>query len=500
MVCCLCSDPASPTAPAGLESVARACSPRVACHGPEAVLFDVEGLSRVCGPPEVIAREVAALAAAEGLAVRIAMAGTMTAAWVLAHARAETTIVSPGGEAAALAPLPLGWLGTVLDLDRPQAAPAGAPGKPAVVPLRRGRRAGRSHFRHAPAPDGMTAGASAGPRPAEAEAHRVAAGMRDRFAILARWGLRTCGDLAALPRADIQARLGPIGVRLHQAACGEDLVPLVPVDEARVFAERQTLEWPIEGLEPLAFVLARQMDRLSTVLERADRGAVEVVTRLTLVTREVHERTLHLPAPMRDARVLRTLVLLDLESHPPAAAIDVVEIRLAVTPGRIVQGSLLARAVPAPEDLSTLLARLGALMGDDRLGAPVVLDSHDSRQVAHVPFAMHWSGESTTRASSAADVVSGRVPFAFRRFALPVAARVVVEHGRPVRVLASARGQAGGAVVGCAGPWRTSGEWWQLDGAGWDRDAWDVELDTGGLYRLARRRTTNTWEIEGAFD
>ena len=41
--------------------------------------------------------------------------------------------------------------------------------------------------------------------------------------------------------------------------------------------------------------------------------------RLRLVTRDVHERSLELPVPMRDARTLRTLLLLDLESHPPPA-------------------------------------------------------------------------------------------------------------------------------------------------------------------------------------
>ena len=41
--------------------------------------------------------------------------------------------------------------------------------------------------------------------------------------------------------------------------------------------------------------------------------------RLHLVTRVIHERSLELPAPMKDARTLRTLLLLDLESHPPPA-------------------------------------------------------------------------------------------------------------------------------------------------------------------------------------
>jgi protein ImuB len=300
--------------------------------------------------------------------------------------------------------------------------------------------------------------------------------------------------------------MGPVGVRLHQAACGEDVVPLVPVDEPRVFADRVVLEWPIEGLEPLAFVLARQCDRLSDALERADRGAVVIHTVLTLVTRDTHARSLSLPAPLRDARVLRTLILLDLESHPPSAGIDVVEIRLDVTPGRILQGSLLSLAVPTPEDLSTLLARLGALMGEARIGAPVRLDSHDARQIALVPFQIPVSPPApqnpapshpvTQHPASSTAVVSSSL----RRFRLPLAARVTVEHGTPVRVYLSTRDLRGGAVVTCAGPWRSSGGWWTAGRAAWDRDEWDVELADGVTYRLVRLRGSGAWEIEGVFD
>ena len=63
----------------------------------------------------------------------------------------------------------------------------------------------------------------------------------------------------------------------------------------------------------------------------------------------MHERTLNLPAPMRDSKVLRTLIVLDLESNPPHAGIDEVTIEVGVVPGRIVQGSLLDRALPSPE-------------------------------------------------------------------------------------------------------------------------------------------------------
>jgi len=270
-------------------------------------------------------------------------------------------------------------------------------------------------------------------------------------------------------------------------------VPLVPVGEAVRFVERLELEYAIEGLEPLAFVLGRLCDQLSVALERADRGAAEVTMRLRLVTRAMHERVLHLPAPMRDARVLRTLLLLDAESHPPAAAIDIVEIEVAVVPGRIVQGSLLMRSLPSPETVTTLVARLGALMGETRVGAPEVVDSYDERAITMKPFT------AMPRAPRDVDSRDRPVRVSLRRFRLPIAARVTLERGTPVHVESSARGIAASRVLACAGPSRSSGRWWSCDRSAWDRDDWDVEL-SDGVYRLAKNRTTGQWELEGTLD
>jgi protein ImuB len=55
-----------------------------------------------------------------------------------------------------------------------------------------------------------------------------------------------------------------------------------------------------------------------------------------------------------------------------------------------------------------------------------------------------------------------------------------------------------GKVVQLAGPWRTSGDWWDCDE--WARDEWDVELSDGGIYRIYRDLKSSLWFIEGAYD
>jgi protein ImuB len=340
---------------------------------------------------------------------------------------------------------------------------------------------------------------------------------RPAVAAFQHWGLRTLGELAALPAADLVSRMGRPALAWQAIARGEDIRPLVPTLAEERFESSIELEWPIDELEPLSFVLTRLLEPVSTRLERRDRGAAVLHVLLRLVTREVYARRLELPSPMRDVRTLRTLALLDLESHPPAAAIDRVTIVVDPTPGRVLQYTLFTRAHPTPEQVSTLLARLGAVMGHDRFGAPATVDSDRPGAFVMTPFATlrepqgrpeHRRGATEHHTSHRGDrkerilrqaqderplmvslsnhelsavkrdqpLTSSPQPLtsALRRCRQPVPARVVMADGRPARVTTDRRGFSGGTVTRCAGPWRTSGDWWSsgsrgsggLDGSG----------------------------------
>ena len=207
-----------------------------------------------------------------------------------------------------------------------------------------------------------------------------------------RWGIRTLGEFAALPSGELSSRLGRNALAWQAIARGEDTAPLVPTLPEERFESSLDLEWPIDGLEPLSFVLTRLLEPLSERLERRDRGAATLHLDLRLIMpRGVdaarHERHLQLPSPIRDVRTLRTLLLLDLDAHPPPAPVDRVTIVIDPTPGRVVQHTLFTRAHPTPEQISTLLARLAALMGQDRIGAPATVDSYRPGAFAMMPFA-----------------------------------------------------------------------------------------------------------------
>jgi protein ImuB len=437
-----------------LLQVARDFSPRVETHGDRTVTLDISGLGSLIGEPRAIGEELRRTAADAGLRVHIAVAATSTAAILLAHARAGLTVVPRGDEAKAVAPLPLRTLAT-LDL---------GPSTLGSVPTQSPK----------PKPQG--------PEP-------------DIVEQLTRWGLRTLGDLGALPSAEMSARLGHVGLRLQRWARGEEMRPLVPAGVAEQFEASLDLEWPIDGLEPLSFVLARLLEPLCERLERGDRGAVVLRVTLTLVGRELHERVVELPAPMRDARVLRTLALLDLESNPPSAAIDRVTVAVDVTEGRVLQFGLFARALPT-DTLATLLARLGALMGTDHIGSPLLVDTYRPGAFAMAKF--DPPRDFANPKSPIPDPSKNAAPpSVLRRFRSPIPARVIVEHGRPVRVTTDRRGMAGGRVDRCEGPWRSSGDWWKT---AWNCDEWDVALTDGTTYRISQAHNENTWFLNGMLD
>jgi protein ImuB len=490
-----------------LAAIAQEFSPRYEVTRADRVIIDVSGLDRLLGPPAVIGAELAREAEARGVRAHVAIAATHTAAAAVARWRPGVTVVERGREAAALAPIPIGILEHLVE---------------------------PPHRPHTPNHHPNIASASAA------------------IAAMKHWGVRTLGELAALPAAELVARFGRTAEVWHAIARGEDRRPLMPARPEERFDATLELEWPIDGLEPLSFVLTRLLEPLSTRLERRDRGAAVLHVLLRIVgDADAHARRLELPTPMREVRTLRTLALLDLESHPPSGPIEAVTVVIDPTPGRVVQHTLFERAHPTPEQLSTLLARLGALIGQDRIGAAAVVDSYRPGAFAMKPFPPIKPLDPQPPAPSPQPPVTSPQPpatglsSALRRYRHPVPARVATERDRPSRVTTDRRGFAGGSVTHAAGPWRTSGNWWASGQAGraglvgqagrageagqagqagqaeqaavrprppgvpcpprlpclpWNRDEWDVALSDGAVYRIFRDRDTGQWFIDGIVD
>ena len=400
-----------------LADVAATFGPRVEVAGDGAVFLDCEGSAALCASERELATVLAARAARHGLAAQVGVGGSKLAARIAAREGGGVHVVAAAEEAAFLAPLPIALLDPALET---------------------------------------------------AEA-------------LASWGIDRIGQLAALPAGAAAHRLGPDGARLVRQAHGGDDALLVPRAAPDTIVEAIALEYGVDRLEPLLFVVRRLLDQATGRLALRGLACAELSVTLELDGGATLTRRITPGAPTAETKVLFVLVRSHLEQHPPGATIVGLRLATFTTRPRPTQLDLYRPNGPSAVALATTLARLAALCGPERVGRPLRGDSHRADATAVAPFTAPPPANGTLDGAAVNPLspISPRV--ALRAFRPPADLEVFESGGR----LAYVRGRGfGGRVVHLAGPWRVCGEWWTSDP--YDREYYDVELTDGGLYRIYR--------------
>jgi protein ImuB len=426
------------SAAGALADVAAAFSALVepGAEGEGVVLCEVGDLGRLFASERELATALWAHATRLGLCGHVAIAATPAQARVLARAHQGVTVVPAGQERAALGALPLGAL-------------------------------------------------AAAARYICDEANMFEAAL----AALARFGLTTVGELAALPRRSLGPRLGAAGVALHRLAAAEDESTLHPRPASDELREAIELDDPLDNLEALAFVLRGLLDRLCARLGVRGWATPDVTLRLALYPRGHDERTLALAAPTRHVPTILELLRLALAAVPPAESVRGVSVACAPTRPRPAQLALFSRRGPSPDKLATTLARLDALCaapgGEPRVGRPVLVDSHVPGAFAVQPF----SAPSVTTSRAAAPAT----PLAPHCLRPPRGVEVHLSGGTP----AFLRGDSiAGRIVEHGGPYRLT--------AGLEapvaRDYYDVELDCGLVFRLFLDLRGGGWFLDARYE
>jgi protein ImuB len=292
---------------------------------------------------------------------------------------------------------------------------------------------------------------------------------------LHRWGIKTLGALAALPQAALVARLGQQGTLLQRIARGEDTELFRSLQPEQRFEQNQELDWVLDSLEPLSFVLGGMLEKLYSELRSSGLAVESLRVKLKLTDGSLYERDIKFALPMQDPKVILSLVRLELQTYSPGAGIIALSIQAEPAKPRVFQHSLLQPTVPHPEKLSRTLRRLAALVGEENVGSPEVLNTHcpDTFQINPLNLSSKAPGKQIKSS-----------PFAqlsLRRFRPPKPTDIQTEK-----------------IVHCAGPWRTSGNWWVQNR--WAREEWDVELKDGGIYRVYWDQITKKWFMEGVYD
>jgi protein ImuB len=328
---------------------------------------------------------------------------------------------------------------------------------------------------------------------------------------LNRWGIHTCAEFAVLPEIAIVERLGQEGLRWWRLANGADDRPLIAKEFPSHFEEHMDLDSPVDLLEPLLFVLNRLLEQLCARLRMHILAIGEIKVTLTLERTDsrnkeplFHIRTLRLPVPARDSKLLLELLRLDLERHAPSLPVTAVHMLTIPLKARSQQLGLFLPLSPDPQRLEITLARIQNTVGENRVGAPVLLDTHNPNAFQQDRFVLLEMKEKRS-------ITEKQTTAAMRIYRPPLPATVEFQEGKPTFLGCEG---ARRRILAFAGPWRRKGDWWSE--TPWARDEWDIEVRTlrakvqpersteneneTALYRVYKDLQVKRWFVEGIYD
>jgi protein ImuB len=321
-------------------------------------------------------------------------------------------------------------------------------------------------------------------------------GVQEILAVLHKWGIHTLGRLAALDKEELRERLGNEAVTLWLRATGQANRLLKFVLPPESFEESFEFEHEIETAEPLLFMLRRFLEQLALRLSAIYLVARELILTITFSGEQTnasaartYKRVFKIPQPTNDVDLLFRMLQTHLENFKSEQPI--VAVALVAEPIRPVsqQFGLFETALRNPHQLYETLARLTALLSADRVGTPVLEETHQPDAFRMEPFV--WAA-----AVSTANKCDGHRPPlqdkpALRRFRPSVSATIFTSDNRHLQ-----SDKVRGQIVDQTGPYLLSGNWW--DEKCWVRAEWDMELESGESIRA--HEAGGIWKIDGSYD
>jgi protein ImuB len=328
----------------------------------------------------------------------------------------------------------------------------------------------------------------------------LAPGDGDRFDLL---GLRTVGQLAALPAGPLALRFGERAQRYQRLARGDDDEPLQPRHEATLYEERFAFDGAVDRLEPVLFALrgcisavaarlagcAQTCDRFDVVLEFAAESATVPVL---------------LAEPSASAETMFHLARIALESREMLESIAAITARVTPCGQAPPQLSLFdGTAASRRAALAATIARLQAALPreevvmmtavpersrlPERMQQAKPIDS--PRDLLDEPRVTSIRSRTKSNAKPIQSRIRTCAPEPPRDGAPWAPALRLVNPPKPIAApaLPSAR----------AGPFRLSESWWERP---IERDYYQLVDPAGALLLVFRDARDGCWYLQGVFD
>ena len=429
----LCILSRSPANEAAARAVFLECaaqfSPRIeeACSDTShALVLDITGSARLFGPPQKLAERLRTSLQSAGFHVYVAVSSNFHAARMLAGFIRGITVIAEGQESSALARLPISALNLPAD-------------------------------------------------------------PHETFVL---WGIRTLGEIAALPEVDLIARLGQQARTWREVARGAAGHTFQPVEGKFHLEEFIEFETHVEQIDSLLFIAARMIDSLAARAAGHALSLASLKVHMNLNGGRTYEGVIRPAVPSTDRKFLLKLLHLEIAAHPPASAVVTLTLTAEVGHSSTVQLGLFVPQTPEPSRLDVTLARLKALVGDDRVGSPALEDTHVPGSFRMQDFIIH---------AQSAPPSPHHPRMALRRVRPPAPVCVTLHAMRPITFCDDTMRYE---ITTAYGPWRTSGCWWSANA--WDAEEWDVlaasESGETICCLLVLDRIRNCWQLEAMYD
>jgi protein ImuB len=437
-----------------LESLCQWCqrySPTVGIEapptggGPDTLLANIAGCAHLFGGEQMLARRVTRELKQRGFDARVAIADTVGAAWAVAHFGRACTTVPPGAQQQVLDPLPVAAL---------------------RLP-----------------PETAT--------------------------LLLELGIESIGQLRALARASLPARLGTEVLRRLDQALGNSEEPIVARRALPPLEIDHCFEAPIAKAEMIEAAIEAMLRRLARRLAAQGQAVERLECRLYLASGRHVPIEIGLVRPRSASQYLMEMIRLRLESLRLPAPVIAIRLKTLLTAPQTGEQYHLFAAPPASQrQLCELLDRLSGRLGNGCVVKPrLVSDPQPERACRYDPVV--GSQKEKDRASRARQ----RLP---KHTAGPAAVVPLPALARPLRLLNRPLAARVWSVVP-GGPltrlqwqgederiWRSWGPeriqtgWWRGQPA--NRDYYQVETASGRRYWLFRRLRDGRWFLHGLFE
>ena len=427
-----------------LEHIADWCdrfTPFVALDPPRGLLLDVTGVAHLFGSERMMLDQIRAGLSKQDIAMRGALAGTAVAAFALARYR-DGTIVAPGEEAKAVAPLPV----EALRLD------------PVTI--------------HA----------------------------------LRRAGLKTIGQVAGRSRSELTARFGARMVFTLESALGQAEKPLSPRTPIPDYVAEHRFAEPIVTEEMILQTLESLTALLADMLAERGEGARQMEAAFFRSDGAVRRIAVETGSPTREPAIIKRLFRekLDALADPldPGFGYDLIRLCANRAERAEAQATDFDAGENERKEIAFLVDRLAARFGSHCILAVQPNDTHIPEAAwAALPAQYGRVSKGTWEKIRSAEEAPRRP---LRMFAKPEPVDVVSEvpEGPPLRFRWR---RALHNVTHVEGPERIAMEWWRHQTPMPTRDYFRVEDEEGRrfwLYRdgiSGRESFVSRWFMQGVF-